>query len=668
MKKITLLILLITALFSAKAQETPPAGLKSVNGQFYINLVDSAIWHNKGTPYGWERLARYKDIDNKFLVKNGGNNATGPQYFNNVYIGPPDGNGNAISTTYPVLFGRIESPGISGSGGSFYGLSTNYLQFINPGQAIPAFRLLTQSGANPTTQFIFGWDLAGTPNTDVLQFTGSTRTLTWKGSQVATFADLPTVPTNYWTTNTSQTGLTGNKTTSGSITAGSFISTASGMTSNFDSGGFSTGSAGENTGITYNTYYYNNNGHSLILTAPVLAADRAITYQNKSYTIAGTNDVTFIGTTSHTANRASGAEALTGISIDGQSGSTVLWGGQTANFSAGVTSIVNLVAQQPGGAIAVATLGQTQGWLGLGSNAYTSTAYLPLAGGTLSGDITVSKNTSSGAGFGATNANAAGYSSVSFINSGASGKSFDIGLGGSTSATPNNFYIYNGITGQFALTLNQSNDLTVAGTGTFNSNLFVGNVASSATATPTYIKLDNTFSNGVTDDKLKVILHDDGLAGTRFGFSVGSNTDMQYFTGAAGTHDFYIANAKKLSLSSTGITVDGNLSASLPTYASGTFTPVIYNTTNSRFEKKSSSTGGTATRYTASGTGLATTINVPHGLSGVTSASAVLVQPMNLESAGDLYVTIDATNVNIVYSVAPASGEFNLDYSITIKP
>jgi hypothetical protein len=55
-----------------------------------------------------------------------------------------------------------------------------------------------------------------------------------------------------------------------------------------------------------------------------------------------------------------------------------LWGGQQANLSTTVSSIANMVAQQPGGSVAVASLGQVQGWLGLGSNAYNSTAYLPL--------------------------------------------------------------------------------------------------------------------------------------------------------------------------------------------------------------------------------------------------------------------------------------------------
>lgn len=47
---------------SLMAQETPPAILKPVNGQFYINPADSSVWQYKGVPWGWERLARHSDI------------------------------------------------------------------------------------------------------------------------------------------------------------------------------------------------------------------------------------------------------------------------------------------------------------------------------------------------------------------------------------------------------------------------------------------------------------------------------------------------------------------------------------------------------------------------------------------------------------------------------
>jgi hypothetical protein len=71
---------------------------------------------------------------------------------------------------------------------------------------------------------------------------------------------------------------------------------------------------------------------------------------------------------------------------------------------------------------------------------------------------------------------------------------------------------------------------------------------------------------------------------------------------------------------------------------------------------------------TANGTGAATTIVVPHGLTGITSTSYATAFPRNAASTGISYVTVDATNLNIVYTVAPASGTGNLSYSVEIKP
>lgn len=76
---------------------------------------------------------------------------------------------------------------------------------------------------------------------------------------------------------------------------------------------------------------------------------------------------------------------------------------------------------------------------------------------------------------------------------------------------------------------------------------------------------------------------------------------------------------------------------------------------------------GTIKTLTASGTGAATTISIAHGLSGITTSSAIIVMPNNAASAGVIYATVDATNINIVYTVAPASGTNNLLYSVTIK-
>lgn len=71
--------------------------------------------------------------------------------------------------------------------------------------------------------------------------------------------------------------------------------------------------------------------------------------------------------------------------------------------------------------------------------------------------------------------------------------------------------------------------------------------------------------------------------------------------------------------------------------------------------------------YLASGTGASTTITIPHGLTGITSASKVIVQPLNAASAGVTFATIGSVNIVINYTIAPAAGTNNLNYSVLIK-
>jgi len=71
---------------------------------------------------------------------------------------------------------------------------------------------------------------------------------------------------------------------------------------------------------------------------------------------------------------------------------------------------------------------------------------------------------------------------------------------------------------------------------------------------------------------------------------------------------------------------------------------------------------------TGSGNGSSTTISLPHGVSGITTTSFATAQARNAASSGIVSVTADATNVIIVYSVAPANGTNNLSYSVEIKP
>jgi len=117
-----------------------------------------------------------------------------------------------------------------------------------------------------------------------------------------------------------------------------------------------------------------------------------------------------------------------------------------------------------------------------------------------------------------------------------------------------------------------SNDYTIRKTGTslafqsggnftFNQSVSVtGNVnigaqASAPTATPTNILFDGSYSNGTTVDKAKIWLH----STKAFGFGIGPNSDVQYFTATSGYHDFYVSTGKILSVNNTGISVTGTI-------------------------------------------------------------------------------------------------------------
>jgi len=79
-------------------------------------------------------------------------------------------------------------------------------------------------------------------------------------------------------------------------------------------------------------------------------------------------------------------------------------------------------------------------------------------------------------------------------------------------------------------------------------------------------------------------------------------------------------------------------------------------------------TTGVVNNYVASGNGSSTSIVIPHGLANITTSSAAIITPKNPASAGVSYYSIDATNVTIIYTVAPVSGTNNLNYSILIRP
>jgi len=104
-------------------------------------------------------------------------------------------------------------------------------------------------------------------------------------------------------------------------------------------------------------------------------------------------------------------------------------------------------------------------------------------------------------------------------------------------------------------TITQSGNLGI-GTTTPNQKLDVaGNIKitnqAGAVTTPDKIDLGTSYSNGLTRDKCKIYLYDDGSL-EKYGFGIGSNGDIQYHSN--GRHDFYIGNTKYFSITTTGAT------------------------------------------------------------------------------------------------------------------
>ena len=142
--------------------------------------------------------------------------------------------------------------------------------------------------------------------------------------------------------------------------------------------------------------------------------------------------------------------------------------------------------------------------------------------------------------------------------------------------------------------LDNNNTVISHAMNSFRSNVTFGNTTTSSTASPLNLNLGGTYSSTAgANPKLK--LFDDGVNVYGHGVSAGS-LDVVATTGAA--HNFYIGGTKYLGLTSTALTVTGNLVA---TNVSGTNTG---DETSSGMLTKlaAASGGGTANFLRADGT------------------------------------------------------------------
>lgn len=254
-------------------------------------------------------------------------------------------------------------------------------------------------------------------------------------------------------------------------------------------------------------------------------------------------------------------------------------------------------------------------WFYLPSTVIAST-YLPLSGGTITGNLTVNGTLNR------------------FIQSGA-------------------------ITG----TADRTGVVTIGTPTVTGSSLFV-NTPSLSTSFGSGFGIGGSYSNpgGVGTSVINL---------TAYGVSSGGgyNSAMAFYTGAAAT---YLERMRILPNGNVGIGIEvateklhvvGKIIA---TTAPTNPTDVVR---KQELDLKANLTDiNSFANYTASGNGSATTITVAHGLTGITGTSKVIVQSLNASSAGISYATIGTTNVSIIYTVAPANGTNNLNYSILIKP
>jgi hypothetical protein len=91
-------------------------------------------------------------------------------------------------------------------------------------------------------------------------------------------------------------------------------------------------------------------------------------------------------------------------------------------------------------------------------------------------------------------------------------------------------------------------------------------------------------------------------------------------------------------------------------YFNGTTTGISYNDLSNRVYT------GTAT---LSGDGSATDFNIPHGLGGTPTYFGVI--PTSFAASGAFYLTADATNITIHYTISPGMGTNNLTYNYSAK-
>ncbi len=207
----------------------------------------------------------------------------------------------------------------------------------------------------------------------------------------------------------------------------------------------------------------------------VANATNAVTAQTASYVLNAVS-ASYALSSSYAYNSTTASYAINATTV-------TYWSNQLADFTAAGTGTIQWLAGSNGdGYVRPYFLSLIQSFLGLGSNAYTSTSYLPLTGGSLTGVLTSNSDISTTTNF---NAGSTGFLTRLLGGSANNGVQVntnsdntawfvgsDIGLNNVAGNRNLNFKYFNGTTWNNYMYITPAGDATFNGNVNVNSNTF----------------------------------------------------------------------------------------------------------------------------------------------------------------------------------------------------
>lgn len=116
-------------------------------------------------------------------------------------------------------------------------------------------------------------------------------------------------------------------------------------------------------------------------------------------------------------------------------------------------------------------------------------------------------------------------------------------------------------------TFNPMTKLQVNGNMRISEDLLVGYSKTGSQSFPSFISVGTSYASSPVREKCKIYLYSDGST-ERYGFGVGFESDIQYHSN--GRHDFFIANSKKMTITSNGNVGIGTTNPQATLHVNGT--------------------------------------------------------------------------------------------------